>query len=268
MRNIEWFKVVPNLNDKIYRIQKSSYSNFYSVEHYLDYYEKTGLEIDERCTVLDLVEDLLETFFIQLLPFIKGLPGMKDVKKKDFFRDFLCSGSLAHLALSRDNICSFDGDFYVTDLNGSKVLTKLETIKAFVSDKMLIFKQKAYKIVQDTNLTDEEFMFICALNLLSPHRRIPELSIHYKRIVLAFTRYLTTTYGNNYIKKFQTIISLMFHYNQAQMVRNRISKRSDKYFDTVFKKPIVKAMYGIGNLDEQVKQITFTDFERNLPLLE
>lgn len=227
-----------------------------SKEMYMDVLEVTGVELDGRKEFMEISSAFSKESFVQILPELRGLPGMLELTDEDFKLNIL-----SHY--DQFAWVYFPSGFY--RLQGEDLCMKVENNELIMNKNVLVnfsdetaYQQEIDFIhrYQDIALTFEESVLILAFSLVRPDKKQPHFQSIYNRLVLTFTRYLERQYGKNYETRLGDIVSFLSFAAQARLEEIKWIKKNYDYVRHIYQNDILLKILCHGGTSEEIDKVS------------
>ncbi|CAD5121728.1 unnamed protein product [Dimorphilus gyrociliatus] len=255
IRSVRWTKEIQNLHGEMERAIHMMEQGLFSLKDYTKILETTGFEVDNRKSFISVIENFMEVVLLNILPFAKQLPGLNDMNSSEVLCRLLSCTSLLHLALTTEMMHSFEGEYFVVNVEGKKLQMNYRGLIP-LSDEEHVESLKDYHFrLVSLDLTLEEILLLFALSLVSPEKKYPQLINAQKRIHKAFTRYMQMTYQHRYLERMRSVVNTLAYMREFSMNHYKMLRKNQKYFSYVYQSPIVKTLYRVGDMEENLRSI-------------
>lgn len=251
MKNIQWVSEIENfqMGFSIAALQSQDVQRV-SNHDYMDILEVTGVEADERKHISYLIESFFKVALRKVFPFARQLPGMINLREAEVLFNILSSINFLHLTLTALGVYTWEDDSFVLRFQDYHLkLNRAQIIQAG-NEEIADFQMEYHKRFLDLQLTWEETMLILAINLVSSQKKTKESITAHDRLVLAFTRYMQSTYGDSYVIRLQSIVNFLAYFKQFDALVKKFYEQNKKYLNYVFPGVLMKFLYNIGQVEE------------------
>lgn len=264
LRNVRWTKEIKNIHVEMENAVKLMEKGLYSIPEYVESLEKTGKELDNRKSFIAVIENFMEKVLLNLLPFAKQLPGLKDLKSSEVLCRLLSCTSLVHLAMTTEMMHAFEGEHFIVNVEGKKLHMNYRRLIPLSNEEHVESLKDYHVRLVNLDLTLEEILLLFALSLVSPDQNHPEFILAQKRIHKAFTRYMQITYQHQYLERMRAIVNILAYMREFSMNHHKMLRKNEKYFCYIYKGPIIKTLYKIGDMEENIRQIRALNLINNI----
>ncbi|CAD5117312.1 DgyrCDS6098 [Dimorphilus gyrociliatus] len=226
-----WGKEIHNLYERLYSAILETQGSSWSKEDFMDIVEVTGVEIDGRRSFAEISQKLLKRNIQFLYKFARALPGGKELPNEKFVVDFFNYPEYIKFAIAMSYNFYWSNDEFVFTVDDKQFLMHKNELEHFLDKEVLSYQMEISERKNKLNLTVEETMFVFALQIIKPSAQYPKMGVANQRLNLAFTRYLQTTYGNDYHKRLRDIINFVSFFNEKIYFLKKWTKKNERYLN-------------------------------------
>ncbi|CAD5121726.1 unnamed protein product [Dimorphilus gyrociliatus] len=249
MRNIQWTSEIENFHSG-FNLALQAQDARLSNHDYMDILEVTGVEADERKHSSILIENFFKVAIKNVFPFARQLPGMMNLREAEILFNILSSINIVHLTFAVLGVYTWQGEEFFLNLQNYRLGLDRNHMIQISNQEIADFHIEYHKRFLNLQLTWEETMLILAINLVSSQKKCKESMAAHNRLVLAFTRYMQSTYGNSFVIRLQSIINFLAYFKQFDGLVKKFYEQNKKYLNYVFPGVLLKFLYNIGQVEE------------------
>lgn len=228
----------------------------FSKNDYMDIYEATGVELDERSAYSSFVEVTLGATYKRLLRSLRRLPGLRDLSLQDFLCITLSNKDVMNMivvVLSKGNITS---DLLEYKMDDQHVLKMPKEHMLNMSDETIVKNQAlCFNKVAEANVSFEEAIFLVAVCMFSPNKNYPNLSTNHRRFTLSLVKYLEDNYGKTYHLRLQKLISIVTYFKEQCISGIKWLKENEEYLKQIYKTKLMRALIVCTEVEDAVQML-------------
>lgn len=204
-------------------------------EDYVDVYEVTGLELDNRKLIGIFYESIEKLIFSKIVKGVLALPEIRNMTEAEVIRIFAINKDCVGLALFLMGGMKWnDNNNFTVEMDdqfnfSGKKSDMINLYDPFITDNEITITKKFTKI----NLNFQEAAMIVAIKILQPNSHFPQFIQGQNRLCLALTRYLESCYGSNYFWRLGEIINLLANYEETISHCKKWVKKNKKYCESI-----------------------------------
>ncbi|CAD5121735.1 DgyrCDS10212 [Dimorphilus gyrociliatus] len=244
MKDFNWSEKVENFNQIVCDMNKILDEGFFPKDDFEDIRQVTGVEMDDRRKFSDYNGLLKEANLRHWLPFVKSLPGMFELDDLTFFKHISDHIYDMYLILYTSEVYNWGSGGLGIKLDKQKVLIKNESFKSLNGSEIMNIQDKFGRRWQEVNLTHEEAILVFTLNLVSPGIIGENFPSVFNRILLAFTRYLQSKYGDDYHIRMGEVVNFLAFSNELKHSCYQWRKQNQRYLNYIFDTPCLRILWG------------------------
>ncbi|CAD5121734.1 DgyrCDS10211 [Dimorphilus gyrociliatus] len=228
--NINWSSEIKDFSNVMESIHKAVRNTFVPLEDFLDIYNITGVEIDNRSIYKRLQWKFIDVIVRYNLTFLKSLPGFIELDRKDFIH--ILSKNIDNFKLLVGIFSNYEWSNPGLNLkfNETSVNLDRDTLKLLFGDEFVQLKDDLRIRGKSINVNYFEILFIAVLPCFSPNEKFPHFKEVHKNYVQVFIRCLKTIYGDNYDKRLRELVNLQARYADYNNILRRARSKNKKYF--------------------------------------
>lgn len=243
VKNIDWTQEIQNHFEVLKNMTEAIQNTFLPSEDFMDIYNSTGIEIDNRSIFTKDHWKFGEIILKYNLTFMRSLPGFRELNEKDFInilRDHV--DNMLVLASFFSNIDVLSEDLCLSGTQQNFIIDKA-TLRTLLGNDFILVKDEMRSIINNLKINHLELLFVLVLPILSPNRKYHHFSDVYNRLLKVFVRYLQTNHGANYHKRLRDLMNFHGRFSDFNTVMKYWRLRNQNYYSRMVKSPVLRIFF-------------------------
>lgn len=228
--NIDWKQEVEDFELKFQSAISFTDAGLFSKSEYMDVYKVSGLEIDCRRPFMNFLNSIFEVGLKRFYKAIRNIPGLNELDEKNFIISVfkrkqdvqMYYNTRGHLLWTEGGLVLRIDDNHVLNLKKNDIVNLMDS-------EMAMSEEKFFREKKSLDVTLEESIFILVINLLTPSKEHPSFKSFQNRFILAFTKYLESTYGKGYQKRLLNLVNFAAGFHKVSESINRWMRNNVDY---------------------------------------
>ncbi|CAD5121733.1 DgyrCDS10210 [Dimorphilus gyrociliatus] len=242
--SIKWSEEMEDFSLNVKKARNAVEDGFFGTEDYHNVFVITGQEIDGRKDIMILASEIQQTFFRLFMPFVKRIPGFRELDNRLVVKLILDNLDLIRPLFIMTSVYNWRVGELHMDLNDERIILKRDQIKQVVGYDVMSDSSLANTYRKAACFTKEEQLLLFLVNLLQANTEFKHFTSACNQMTLVLTRYLKQKYNDSYHIRLGQLVNFLAVIREEAYKRGCNKHQNLLYLTEIYKSPKLELLLG------------------------